>query len=123
MDIITKDITPLPWYYGKTDIGPYDWALADCELDPEGRITIGSTFIAEVLPNCTPERTQANARYIRATANNMPAILKALAHCLSIVRIQNGNLHEDTNKIQNDANEAIQKLFEDLGLTYEWNRV
>lgn len=123
MNDITKNITPLPWYYGKTDIGPYDWALADCELSPEGRIVTGSAFIAEVLPNCTPERTQANARYLCAVANNMPAILEALLTCLAIVRIQNGNLHPETNKLQNETNEAIQRLFEAVGLTYEWDRL
>lgn len=38
-----------------------------------------------------------------------PDLLASLLECLAIVRLQNGNLHPDTNAIQDRANAAIEK--------------
>jgi len=48
---------------------------------------------------------ESNAALIAAA----PDLLEALKECLTVVRIQNGNLHADTNEIQARAEAAIAK--------------
>jgi hypothetical protein len=49
------------------------------------------------------ETDKANLRLIAAA----PQLLESLQQCLVVVRIQNGNLHPDTNEIQERARKAL----------------
>lgn len=59
-------------------------------------------------PETNDQETYNLIRAMTHRASLLPAVLKSCAELLAIVRIQNGNLHDDINKIQSDAIDAME---------------
>ena len=75
--------------------------IASCWHEQAVDKTINLVGVAD----CSIEESVANARLIAAAAE----LLEAAKQLLAIVTLQNGNKHDDINKIQDDARAAIAK--------------
>lgn len=94
----TSKHTAGPWAIGCGKFGVPTITTADA---PITQAINGRRHIAQI----DGKNQEANARLIASA----PELLEALRECLAVVAIQNGNLHEDTNKIQEMARAAIEK--------------
>lgn len=88
----------------RTDSPDHVWECAVCGyvygLNPKSKPALTLTFQRQ-------EDFDRVAKYQENEAK-LPALVESAKSLLAIVRLQNGNLHEDTNKIQADAVAAIE---------------
>jgi hypothetical protein len=102
--VSTTKHTPGPWRVcgGST---PHYKAIAAGD-QTNGRLIIESFADLAGTWNAVPQEQQdANAHLIAAA----PDLLASCVTLLGIVRLQNGNLHDDVNEIQRKAEAAIAK--------------
>ena len=97
----TKDTkhTPGPWAQGSKH-GPTIYGGAD------GKDVVANVRITQTASMSLSEEGLANARLIAQA----PAMLDSMRELLAVVSIQNGNLHADTNEIQDRARAILATI-------------
>lgn len=97
-----------------TPTGPFEVRKSLTPADGEYDYAIGAPFgdrkhcIAEVYGRVAEDVRLDAERYANLFAS-APELLEALEQTTAIVRLQNGNLHDDTNQIIAQAEAAIAR--------------
>lgn len=79
-------------------------------LTPDGEVVVYCTSTAperKALAEAIVERYNAHAELATRAGGKAEELAASLRQCLAIVRLQNGNLHDDINQLMERAQKAL----------------
>lgn len=109
-DELLKMATPRPWTHaeGYKDEQYRTIDVHGVHIGIAGGKTLCGYAVAKIrFDQVQEEQAEANAEILCRALSSFEAMREALKKTLAIVRLQNGNLYEDINEIQKEADNAL----------------